>query len=653
MRNFFSQAPFALFLIPSISAIIVSSYCFESLSSTFFAAIAILLIISSQFITPKNSFKLRWMFGMGIFFAIFSLTLFSFQIKRNHTNTDLNNSTSTYIGIVSDIPQEKPKSIAIKIKISYPTKMKVVAYFQDKDAARQLSPGEEIIFNSKITSFKNMGNPDDFDYKRYMNLKGFSGNTYIISDSWSKTGCKSKNIRINSANYKHKILEKYKNFELNHDAYSFISALTLGYKEELSNEIKEAFRASGTSHVLALSGLHVGIIYAVLAFTLSFLRKNRKQIITQQTIIIIALWIYAFITGLSPSVLRATIMLSIVSFGMILEKKAFTYNSVAAAAFLILIFNPFQLFDVGFQMSFASVLSILYLNPLINAIYKSKNRISNYIWSILSISIAAQLGVFPIALYYFGTFPTYFFISNLIIVPMTAIVIYICITLISISPLLIFKSSIIISIFTFCKTSLEYMIEFVLKTVYFIENLPFSQIEDVKISLLMTLTILAAIFFIAKVIKDKSPKDLIISNVLILYLILILISNKLIDKEKYLAIFNTPNKRDIGLMINEKRIYFNIPDNGYISHSNKIILSLTQNKAEHITVKEKIKLDILILSYDNSFSISRLNEIFKFNTLIIDSTVPTNVRRQWKRECYKLDINLHDISEQGAYLIKI
>lgn len=653
MRDIFSRAPFAKLLIPVFLAIISSTYCFNNCYPKVVAAVGICLILHSIFISQQKNYSLRWVFGLGLHLIIFAISTFSLQHRLNISKFDFENASSNYIGTVFDIPQEKPKSIACNIYTTHPIKKKIVVYLQKDHNAQSLKPGDEIVFYSKIEPFKNFGNPDDFNFEKFMANKGFAGSTYISANDWQKTGEHNKTLRTISLHSRLEALDIFKKFELNHDAYSFISALILGHKDELSNDVKEAFRASGTSHVLAVSGLHVGIIYAVLALLLSFLGRNRRQIVVKQILIVAALWCYALLTGLSPSVIRAAIMLSIICISVMLDKKVYTYNTVAAAAFLILIINPLQFFDVGFQMSFIAVLSIVYFNPAINGILKPKRKIPQYLWSIFTVSLAAQMGVFPIALYYFGTFPTYFFIANMIIVPMIGLIIYTSIGLATITMIMAEGGALFIHIFSICKTFLNFIIELTLKVVYKIETLPYSQISDLYLSSLQTIILMSMIYFGVKYIKNKSPKSIIASGSCFLFLSLLIIAPKFSKNNDHLIIFNTPNKRDIALFIDNKRVYFNVPDNGYISHHNKKILSLTQNKTDNLKVKERIELDILVLSYDNTFSIHKLQQIFTFNQLIIDSSVSQKTRNRWKRECDNLGIGLHDVSKDGAFFIKI
>jgi competence protein ComEC len=221
-----------------------------------------------------------------------------------------------------------------------------------------------------------------------------------------------------------KILSYYRSLGLVGDTYAFIAAITLGYKAYLSDDIKKAFQASGTAHLLAVSGLHTGIIYLILSLLLSPLGRRGIGFRIRQWTIILMLCGYAFLAGLSASVVRAVIMLSLYCMGRLRQESSFTVNTLAAAAFLILIFQPNSFYDISFQMSFGAVFSILWFQPRIAALVKTKKKITKYLWNLMTLSLSAQLGLFPLLLYHFGTFPTWFFITNILVVPLLGGIIY-------------------------------------------------------------------------------------------------------------------------------------------------------------------------------------------------------------------------------------
>ena len=511
MSEGIGKAPFLRLLLPVITGIVISSH-FPGFSDTFkhiTGISGILLISISLFVQKEQIFRFRWLFGAGTFLFILSLTQVQYHQQDQHAHFNFPENTHYYIGTVTDIPKVKPKTVACNVKINDPEEKKVILYIQQTEKSRQLEPGDEILFFARMQPFKNFDNPDNFDYARYMKIKGYSGSAYIPSAAWEKTNRKSVSIKAASQRFRIKALNFYKKFKLKDEAYAFISAITLGYKDDLTESLQEAFRVSGTAHVLAVSGLHVGIIYIVINLLFSFLGKHGIPNIIRQLMIIILLWAYVFVAGMSASVVRAAIMLTINCMAKMINRRGFTFNTLSAAAFFILIYSPFYLFDISFQMSFGAVFAILFFMPRFKSLYNPPNKFAGYIYNLSTISLSAQLGVFPLVLFYFGTFPTYFFITNLIIVPLAGLIIYSVVPLIILSTLSPVKLWIIDFFNTIFQWIVKTLLEITLHIVYIAETLPFAQISDISITALQAILLIIITFSLGYWIFNHRPKPLI------------------------------------------------------------------------------------------------------------------------------------------------
>lgn len=411
MRNPLSKIPF-LFLLLSLIVGILFQYYFknEYISIVFFLSGTMAMLLS-YFVPKDRQFSLRWLFGLGVVLATVGIGSFSTAHRQHLSEYTFSGTRNLYRGIVTDSPQEKAKTVAYRVFLPDEDKQ-VVCYFQrDSLISDRLNPGDEFLFYGEIQPFRNMGNPDDFDYVRYMYNQNFVGSVYISSDAYKRTGGVSSNLKYQALRCRQAILDFYKALDMKETEYAVLSALTLGYQNELSDDLKQGFRTTGTVHVLSVSGLHVGIIYVMMTFLLGFVHRNSKYYWIKPVLIILLLWGYAFITGLPPSVVRASAMLSVFCVSEIVRRKSFSIHALFIAAFFMLLVNPFSLFDIGLQLSFMSVLSILYLHPKMSGLIKIKNKYIRYIWQMFALSVVAQLATFPICLYYFGTFPTYFFLS--------------------------------------------------------------------------------------------------------------------------------------------------------------------------------------------------------------------------------------------------
>ena len=280
--------------------------------------------------------------------------------------------------------------------------------------------GDVLVVESSPDTIKNFGKNLDFDFKRYYALQGIYLTQYVTAKK--VIGRYVRDIPLHqSLAYKTRIQieETIDHYFGESQAGGVLKALTIGQKSDLDPEVKKNFSNSGTMHVLAVSGLHVGIFYGIFLFIFNKLINTRwKYLII--IFIVIQLWFYAIITGLSPSVVRAVTMFSILALGKLIDRRSNAFNLVFASAFVILLFDPGLLFSVGFQLSYLAVLSILFFGPKL--IRAQPFWIPAKIWTLLAISLAAQIGTLPLSLFYFQQFPTYFLLSNLLVIPAVFII---------------------------------------------------------------------------------------------------------------------------------------------------------------------------------------------------------------------------------------
>jgi competence protein ComEC len=411
-----------------------------------------------------------------------------------------------FIATVLEVPQEKQNSYKSLIKIEFfqttdsinGTNEKVLVYFEKDTAASNLKPGEKILFDTSPQALKNNGNPFEFDYKRYMERRKIYRQVYLSSEKWIKTDLpESKSVLVKAELVRKELLEIYEKQKLGENEFEILSALTLGYKRDLDPEIQQVFSASGAMHVLAVSGLHVGIIYGFFAFLLGFLNRKKVGRLIFAIMSISALWGFAFITGLSPSVMRASTMFSFVIFGKCINRQTNIYNTLAASAFILLIINPNNLFEVGFQLSYAAVFGIVFLQPKLADLFHVKNKILNYFWALLTVSVAAQIATFPFSVYYFNQFPTYFWISNLFVIPAAVVLIPLAIGM------LVFSGIPVISIL-FSKT-VNFIISILYSLLKEIEEFPISvlNISINEIEFILTIFLFFLIFIFIKTHKIR------------------------------------------------------------------------------------------------------------------------------------------------------
>lgn len=299
------------------------------------------------------------------------------------------------------------------------------------DSCIGFKSGEIIQTNSKYKRIASPMNSDDFDYQFYMSTHGIHHELYIKHHS--SIGISNCNLWHMAQTFKKTCNNIVKKYIKSKSEYGVAEALLLGYKYDIDQNTNLAFTRTGTLHVLAVSGMHVGLIFGLLNLLFAWVKRNSKWLIIRCACILSCLWLYALMSGFGASILRATVTFSLICLGELTSRKTSSVNLLFASAFILLIFDPMCLFDPGFQLSYAAVFGILTTHKPISKLFLPNNPILKHIWSICSISIAAQVFTLPISLYYFGQFPNLFLISNLLIIPITTIAIFALIFLILVS----------------------------------------------------------------------------------------------------------------------------------------------------------------------------------------------------------------------------
>ncbi len=428
--------PFARILIPFIIGIFIALYLPISLSLFIIVGIAlfIILLVLHNINKPALAFKLRYLYGVIVMCLLFILGLVCtyFNNELNKSNHFSNIQKAKYYEVLLDdalIEKENFYRAYAKVIKTYDsassvhnTAGRILLYLPKTDLKNTPHIGDVLIIKAKAELVAPPINPGEYDYKKFLAYQNIYHRQFLKSNEFYYTTTKVTSIYSIATQWRDKALEIIDTYIPMATEGGVAKALLLGFKDDLELPIVDAFAHTGTLHVLAVSGLHAGIIYAILLFLTAGLKRFTKGRYLQIVIILFCIWAYAFITGLSASVLRATIMFSIMAIGKLAEKRGNGFNSIYASAFLLLLYNPLLIVNVGFQLSYMAVLGIVFVQPYIRNWYSSKYWLVQQIWEITAISLAAQLFTFPLGIFYFNTFPNYFLLSNLIIIPITSLI---------------------------------------------------------------------------------------------------------------------------------------------------------------------------------------------------------------------------------------
>lgn len=438
------QCPFLRLLFPLVAGIACGGLfpceCPQWSAGAGLALLAVLIVCHCR--------HYGFAFGIAAHLLLFGGGFWLTTRQWQQTAYDFSGQSAIYRIRIQEKPEEKARSILCRsilleaqegdsiLTYTAPHPL-FLLYFPKDSAAATLRRGDELLVHTRLEPPANNGNPDEFDYARYLRRKGGSGTAYVAAGHWQPTGHHpGRTLRQVALDQRQRIVDLYRRLGFAGDELAVLSALTVGDKEELSEDITETYSVSGASHVLALSGLHIGFLYALFWFLFRpFWQRWQRLKPLLVLCIVLLLWGFAFLTGLSPSVVRSVIMFSLLALSGLQPEKPLTLNTLAATAFLMLLYNPFWLFDVGFQLSFTAVAAILLIQPGLYALLKVRYRPLRYLWGIATVSVAAQIGTAPLVLLYFSRFSTHFLLTNLWVIPMVSLIMYAAFILLLLTPL--------------------------------------------------------------------------------------------------------------------------------------------------------------------------------------------------------------------------
>ncbi len=397
-------------------------------------------------------------------------------------------------------------------------------------------------------------NPGELDYRRFLANKNIWHQAYVRDgqDVRLLEGFQGKRIIAFALALRQQMVAKFGQYLAHPDARSIASTLILGYRADLSQDLLSAFSATGTIHVLSVSGMHVVIVFWLLSKLLWWMGATKGLRFGRWAVMLVCVWAYALITGFSPSVLRASIMISFVITATHFSRQARVYNSIAASAFFLLLYNPKFVLDVGFQLSYLAVLFIVFLLPLLQQAFPVQQRLVRPVWDYSLMSIAAQAGAFPLATFYFNQFPVYFLPANLLIVLPASFIMYLGFALL----LIPFDA-----ICQWLGIALERLILFMNEALLYIEHLPFSSMRGVWLDSWEYIVMYALMLAIVFSVLQKSKK-LVYAACLCLVMLFSssFVANTRKHTEQQLVIYNVRSNLAIGLMHRGKvLLYTNLP----------------------------------------------------------------------------------------------
>jgi len=538
------EIPFLRIIIPLCAGVISGLY----LNPDKWLIITVILTFLSLFVfsISYNKSLTNYLFGISFSIALMASGFLLYKIEKKNISI-LDQEKADIVGTVTDFPEERENSYRARLKLNtviangkhVSAGGQIVLYFKKDSALRGILPGDILRISCTPQEILNRGNPCEFDYRFYLENQGvmymaFAGmkdiRAHIVP---SKRSLKHKALII-----REKIIDMYRNRGITGRNLGLVAAMTVGEKALLEQDQKDIFIRAGIMHIMAVSGLHA-IVLSMFVFNMLFFLKRRFNML-RIIIAMVILWGFAFITGLTPSVMRATLMFSFIQAGTLIKRPANSMNSVLASAFVLIIIRPSVIFDAGFLLSYSAVIFIIAFYKDLYSKFHFKKLIADRVWQSAAVTIVAQAGTLSLTIMLFNRFPAYFLFTNLIIVPLSSLVIIVG----SILPVLypvVFLSRFLGYVLNALTSLTEYLTEKA-------ASLPGSTIEQLGMTLPegIILTAIIALSFTAFVRKEFRPLNIL------LFLILsyaIISTQRIIKTERSneLIVYNVPGATVTGI----------------------------------------------------------------------------------------------------------
>lgn len=688
------EVPFVRLLLPFIIGIGLAFY-FDQHLPFLFLILSILLCtifwLSAKKLAPSG--RAYYSVFVHLFLLVFGYQL-AFQQNSFHKEDHFRHAISQEnigIGIVQHVSESgkfdratiQMEQIGTADGQAKNTKGQILLLINKSAGDKAIQYGDRIAFKTKITPSPAPKNPNAFDYRHILRIKGIYHQAFVKNENWERLDAdQSSPIMANAFALREHLTSVLRKHLPGENEFAVGNAMLLGDKSALREEVKNAYAGTGATHVMAVSGLHLGIIFLGIGSLLKLIKtRNRFFRFFKPAAMIAGIWGFAILTGASPSAMRAAVMFSFLIVGQSLVRFVNIYNTLAISAFALLCYNPYLLFEMGFQLSYLAVIGIVFFQAKIYRLWIIDNKLGDYLWSLATVGLAAQLTTFPISLFYFNQFPVYFWLSGLVVVPAAFLII--CVGV------LLFLAEATIPFAAVWIGKLLYGIIWLMNAIVFmIRQLPAGLIEGVWIGLGVFILLYLCVIAISVAINTEKIKWVLYG-----FLALTLVAGSYAftninhDQQRQIVVYHSSRNTLIDFVDGQQLIslrnaalseknekyaaqrnrwamgidetkHFILDKNEDIElsnfkHQNKIVqfhnttLALVNDLPYH---KEKLNLnlDYLIIYGNPDLSIEQLKAIYKFETVWLASSNSTKNTKAWETECLELNIPCRSVRTEGA-----
>jgi competence protein ComEC len=653
------------------------------------AIITLLIVYVALFVCRKWVALPMYVFALTAFPGIF-LSGYVHLHYQTENLSDLHfskekNSVTEYVITITGYPEEKDRSWKVAGEISTikahkykPATGKVLLYFTKTDFLKSFRYGDKLLIRGAPQEVPPPGNPGEFNYKQFLAFKNIYHQQFPRKRDVQYIGNDPPSLikfhAIKARDWAKGVLYEFVSGD---DERGIAAALVLGVTDGLDNELLNAYAATGAMHVLAVSGLHISIIYIIILWLLSPLNKKRygKWIIAGVSLIV--LWAYAFVTGLSPSVLRAVTMFTFMAVATATSRNTNIYNTLAASAFCLLMYDPFLIMSVGFQLSYIAVVGIVYLQPYLYQLWEPRGWLLHNIWKITCVSLAAQVATFAMGMLYFHQFPNYFLVSNLLVIPASFGVLIFGLLLLA------------VSFITVAAKVIGFLLMLNIKLMNFfvvmVELLPYSLVENIHISTPQCWLLMFAILFFILMMQFRNY-PYFLAGVLCMGVFSVLQWHHYVERRgtSKIAVYKVPGHSAIDFFT-ETKAYF-ISDSALYDDLNKIRFHIRPNRLLsgvddvfhgpdfnftmsinggrtmvwrnkrilHITARDfhlpgDFDPHVVVVANNAIDDLTRLTDTFKNSVFVFDSSNSFYYVKKKIGEAQKLKVTVHSVLHEGAF----
>lgn len=682
------RMPMLKLLLPFMLGITLSYYFKLGLVITAsFFALGILFFAVFSLLPLHLKYTLQWLKTTAIvllFIGSGALILYCYSGSAQLDNVASRYEQQPVIATVQAPLVNKPKSYKALVSLEAVYKNhewqavtgKAFVYFKKDSTTPNLTYGSKILITKALTPINNLGNPGGFNYQEYCSFQHIYYQAFINDNQYQVlTSTNSNSFTKWLFAVRDNVLTTLRTYIHTANELAVAEALLIGYRDDLDRDLVQTYSNTGVVHIIAISGLHLGMIYGMLTMLFGWFKRYPAIRIIKPIAIILVLWLFTLIAGAAPSILRSAIMFTFIVLGDAMRKRSNIYNTLALSAFVILLINPYSLWDVGFQLSYSAVLSIILFYRYIFQWFYFKNKLLKWFWGLNAVTLSAQILTLPIIVYHFHQLPTLFFITNLVAVPLSGLILYAELVLL----ITTWFAPLAKAIGWLTEHLLAFMNDFIAR----VDDLPFSVWNGLQIHLIQVVLLYGVIAAAAIWLLQRSSKALLVSlsfaclfcawrywdfmdknqqHKMVVYNVpqhtaidvidgrnFQFVGDSAMRQDGFLRNFHLQPSRTLHRIVKSDTLS-NATVNGNIVYANgKTIVIIDKPLPKHFYLPQKINADVVVLSHNPKLYFSTLAQAFNCKQYVFDASNASWKINYWIKDADSLGLSYHVVAEKGAF----